>query len=118
MRKVTSNLRTKVLVRDNYTCQYCGSSAEVVDHIVPYSYLQKDGGINNLVSSCSICNLIVSDNVFPSFDKKKEFILGKRSRRRSKRLKDNRNICPDCKRSFKSGKSTLLCDECYEFWTD
>lgn len=53
-------LRFKILSRDKFTCQYCGSSApEVVlevDHIIPKS---KGGGNEetNLVTACKKCNL-------------------------------------------------------------
>ncbi len=52
-------VRWKVLVRDNFTCQYCGGKApEVrleVDHFVPRS---KNGGdtMDNLITSCWECN--------------------------------------------------------------
>lgn len=49
-------LREKVLRRDNYTCQYCGSITDLsVDHIWPRS----KGGKNelcNLITACKSCN--------------------------------------------------------------
>ncbi len=54
------SLRFMVLIRDNFTCQYCGRKApEVilhVDHIIPKS---KNGKtvINNLKTACFECNL-------------------------------------------------------------
>jgi hypothetical protein len=45
----------KVLIRDNYTCAYCGKHARTVDHIQPKSR----GGKNtwmNLISACQPCN--------------------------------------------------------------
>ena len=47
--------RKAVFVRDNYECQYCGSPAENVDHIVPRSR----GGAHtweNVVAACRPCN--------------------------------------------------------------
>jgi 5-methylcytosine-specific restriction endonuclease McrA len=45
----------KVLIRDNYTCAYCGKHAKTVDHIQPKSR----GGKNtwmNLIAACQPCN--------------------------------------------------------------
>ena len=47
--------RKVVLKRDNWTCQYCGSVADQVDHIIP----RHQGGLDlpsNLVAACSVCN--------------------------------------------------------------
>jgi 5-methylcytosine-specific restriction endonuclease McrA len=58
-RRGAGNLRTKVLMRDRYRCQYCGGRpgpAEMtIDHILPRSR----GGRTtpeNLASSCKACN--------------------------------------------------------------
>ncbi len=52
-RKIT---RRAVFARDNWTCQYCGSRANLtVDHVVPRS----KGGLSswdNIVASCAPCN--------------------------------------------------------------
>src|SRR5581483_129726 len=52
-RKIT---RRAVFARDNWTCQYCGSRANLtVDHVVPRS----KGGTSsweNIVASCAPCN--------------------------------------------------------------
>jgi len=48
--------RIAILERDGYICQYCGSPAEHVDHVIP----RCQGGTNepdNLVASCASCNL-------------------------------------------------------------
>jgi len=49
-------VRTIVLERDGYTCQYCGSSQRLhIDHIIPIVR----GGSNafeNLITSCRPCN--------------------------------------------------------------
>jgi 5-methylcytosine-specific restriction endonuclease McrA len=47
--------RRAVLVRDNFECQYCGSPAENVDHVVPRS---RGGGHSwdNVVAACKACN--------------------------------------------------------------
>ena len=47
--------RRGVFARDAYTCQYCGSSAENLDHVVPRSR----GGLHiweNVVAACRRCN--------------------------------------------------------------
>ncbi len=51
--------RKNLLVRDNYTCQYCGrkNSPLTIDHIIP----RERGGKNtweNLVMACIQCNLM------------------------------------------------------------
>jgi len=47
--------REKVLQRDRYTCAYCGSRADTVDHVLPRS---RGGGDTwfNLVAACQPCN--------------------------------------------------------------
>jgi hypothetical protein len=47
--------RVRVLKRDGYICQYCGSEATQVDHVIP----RKAGGshdLDNLVACCAPCN--------------------------------------------------------------
>ncbi len=47
--------RRAVFVRDHHLCQYCGSSAENVDHVIPRSR----GGTHtwdNVVAACKRCN--------------------------------------------------------------
>ncbi|HEY5664029.1 MAG TPA: HNH endonuclease [Ilumatobacter sp.] len=47
--------RRAVLLRDDYRCQYCGSHADSIDHVVPRSR----GGANvwdNLAAACRRCN--------------------------------------------------------------
>lgn len=50
-----------ILIRDDWTCQYCGKYGDTVDHILPKSR----GGLNtwgNLCTSCKPCNGAKSDN--------------------------------------------------------
>jgi 5-methylcytosine-specific restriction endonuclease McrA len=51
--------RTAVMLRDAYTCQYCGESPGryqlTVDHVVPRSRGGKQGW-DNLVTACKRCN--------------------------------------------------------------
>jgi len=47
--------RRAVFARDDWTCQYCGRSAENVDHVIPRS----KGGEHvweNVVAACGRCN--------------------------------------------------------------
>ena len=54
------SLRWQLLLRDNFTCQYCGATPSDgvklhIDHIKPMN----EGGLtdkNNLITSCNICN--------------------------------------------------------------
>ncbi len=43
------------MIRDRYCCQYCGATADSIDHILPVS---RGGGWdwNNLVAACGRCN--------------------------------------------------------------
>lgn len=60
-------LRFFILQRDGFKCHYCGGNPQngyvlQVDHIIPVS----KGGLttkDNLVTSCSLCNLGKSDNL-------------------------------------------------------
>lgn len=47
--------RRAVFVRDHFKCQYCGSAAENVDHVIPRS---RGGGHtwDNVVAACRACN--------------------------------------------------------------
>uniref|UniRef100_A0A6S9XGW0 HNH nuclease domain-containing protein n=1 Tax=Chrysotila carterae TaxID=13221 RepID=A0A6S9XGW0_CHRCT len=46
----------KVLLRDNYRCQYCGAAAATVDHVVPRSKGGEKSWLN-LVACCASCNM-------------------------------------------------------------
>jgi 5-methylcytosine-specific restriction endonuclease McrA len=47
--------RRAIFARDNHRCQYCGASAENIDHVIPRS---KGGphAWDNVVASCRPCN--------------------------------------------------------------
>ena len=45
-----------IMVRDKWACQYCGSPAEHVDHVVPRCQGGADD-LDNLVAACAHCNL-------------------------------------------------------------
>lgn len=49
--------RREIFIRDNYTCQYCGTRTSdlTIDHIIPRSR-GGDHSWENLVSACRTCN--------------------------------------------------------------
>lgn len=52
--------RSAVFARDDHRCQYCGRTAECLDHVVPRS----KGGLHtweNVVACCRPCNLAKAD---------------------------------------------------------
>jgi len=115
-RTLTPRQKEQILERDCYVCAYCLGEAEVVDHVVPWSYSYCDDR-DNLVSSCTTCNQIVSNFVFDNFDEKREFIQATRSGRRwKKRLKRlGPPMCVDCGNVFNeraSGATLFLCPDC------
>lgn len=61
--------RWKVLLRDNFQCQYCGRGAPNVELQVDHIFPSSKGGDNkmeNLVTACRDCNLGKSDKTFNS----------------------------------------------------
>jgi 5-methylcytosine-specific restriction endonuclease McrA len=54
-RRVAAVSRRAVFARDDYRCQYCGSHADSIDHVVPRS---RGGGDvwDNLAAACRPCN--------------------------------------------------------------
>jgi 5-methylcytosine-specific restriction endonuclease McrA len=60
-RSIAVNRRT-VFARDSHHCQYCGSPAESIDHVVPRSR----GGLHaweNVVAACRRCNTRKEDRL-------------------------------------------------------
>jgi len=60
-RQVAVNRRT-VFARDGHHCQYCGSPAESIDHVMPRSR----GGLHawdNVVAACRRCNTRKEDHL-------------------------------------------------------
>ena len=50
--------RNKILARDNYTCYYCGSDADQVDHVIPISKAPElVMSFDNAVACCKRCNV-------------------------------------------------------------
>lgn len=61
--KVPPVNRREVLKRDNYTCQYCGSTRKLtIDHVIPRS---KGGSHSwdNVVAACERCNSAKGDRL-------------------------------------------------------
>lgn len=65
-RSLSKRTRFQVFERDGFTCQYCGKQPPDVvlhvDHIHPFSKGGSDD-MDNLVTSCSDCNLGKSDRI-------------------------------------------------------
>jgi 5-methylcytosine-specific restriction endonuclease McrA len=65
---LSKTVRFKVLVRDHFTCRYCGRSAPQVelhvDHVQPSSRGGSDDP-SNLVAACVDCNLSKNGRVLP-----------------------------------------------------
>jgi 5-methylcytosine-specific restriction endonuclease McrA len=66
--RLPDNLRYSVLVRDNFTCQYCGASPRRgdkvtldADHVVPVAKGGKQLDSTNLITACNRCNSGKSD---------------------------------------------------------
>ena len=77
-RYISVALRTAVMERDGYVCQYCGAPATDCDHVYPLS----NGGtttITNLVAACGVCNSIAGLRVFTEFERKRAFVLARRA---------------------------------------
>lgn len=50
-------IRAAVLIRDNKTCQVCGSTGNEVHHIIPYKDV-KEHRVNNLITLCEYCHIM------------------------------------------------------------
>lgn len=64
---ISKTIRFAILQRDKFTCKYCGNKATEniklhVDHVIPVSKGGTDD-LNNLVTSCSECNIGKSDKI-------------------------------------------------------
>lgn len=47
--------RTGVMIRDQYTCAYCGGQASTIDHVIPVSQRGRSHW-ENTVAACYSCN--------------------------------------------------------------
>jgi len=75
--------------RDNYYCQYCGKDILEsldnwkdgrIDHFIPADFGGSEDD-SNLVTACSHCNEIKSDNIFKSMAEAREYIAKERKER-------------------------------------
>jgi 5-methylcytosine-specific restriction endonuclease McrA len=84
-RKNTFGIANKrnLLVRDNFKCQYCGTTLSMrngtIDHVVPRS----QGGthsLDNTVASCKVCNNLKGDMSLGAFEQKFHMTLANNPR--------------------------------------
>ena len=80
---ISSYMRERILREFKHKCVYCTGTATEVEHVEPYSY-SKDNSEQNLVAACVYCNSVARDIVFESFEKKKDYILTKRTEKAAK----------------------------------
>jgi hypothetical protein len=73
-RPIPESIRRQVFERDDYTCRYCYAPADQIDHIMPVSYL-RDDSLENLVACCRLCNLLCSNKIFNSFNRKRAYLI-------------------------------------------
>ena len=60
-----TKIKQRILRRDGFICQYCGQEANTVDHVIPRRLNGNDSD-DNLLSSCSRCNLSKGGRFFVS----------------------------------------------------
>ena len=114
-RRLTRFHKDTILNRDAHICYYCGGEATVVDHIIPWDWCHDDSP-TNLISACSLCNLIASDMMFDSLDEKRKYISNERKRRR-KKSGAGPFMCNQCGNVFLpcvKNATNFVCSECVE----
>lgn len=93
-------------------CYYCKEEvATTIDHVVPYSW-DADNEIENLVPACGLCNQLANNKMFDSAEHKRQYIIGERKKRASRRA-----ICSECFLPYTylaHSPSLFLCAECYD----
>lgn len=68
--------KSNIFKRDNYKCQYCGSTKNLtIDHVIPTSK-GGDHKWNNVITACKKCNQEKSDLVEPDIPDKFKKDLG------------------------------------------
>ena len=53
------NLRKKVLERDKYMCQICGSNEELQVHHTEYNYKNDKEHLDKLITLCQNCHVFI-----------------------------------------------------------
>lgn len=71
---ISAEVRKLIFAASDGKCFYCGSEAEVIDHIVPVVY-GGSGYISNLVASCDKCNRVAGRRKFHNVEDKRLYIL-------------------------------------------
>lgn len=120
---IPASVREFVYSRDGSSCVYCGNTAQVLDHVVPYS-LTMDNSPDNLVACCRKCNGVAIDYIFNGLWQKREFILAVRTGIEVDKTEipkgrkyRNKCYCMDCKVVYMPralGSTYLLCPQCAE----
>jgi rubrerythrin len=120
---VLDSVRGRVFERFYYLCVYCGDTADVIDHVIPWSYCHTHDE-ENLVASCSVCNEIASDKVFDSLQEKTNYIKAIRSGQKWTRKTNNKKIriyyCTECGVVLHpciNGSTNFLCPSCAKIFT-
>lgn len=84
--------KNEVLERDNWTCRYCGRNLKepafystkrssklikiipTIDHFTPHSF-EGTHQIDNLLSSCNLCNYVKNSKFFDNIEHAKRYIM-------------------------------------------
>lgn len=92
-------------------CYWCNEEGVgCIDHITPVSYGGSDR-FENLVPSCTLCNLLASDKVFLCEDSKRQYLV------RRRRGRQRHYLCSCCGIPFVKNEhvpSYLMCPYCYD----
>ena len=59
VKQLIATQRLRILVRDDYICQYCGKHATTIDHIISATNPNSTNNEKNLVACCFLCNVIL-----------------------------------------------------------
>ncbi len=79
---INRKMREEILRRDGYRCVYCDSRQKPfhIDHVRPVSRGGRDT-MDNLVTSCSACNLAKGDRILPGWTTDSKIAAYRRERR-------------------------------------
>ena len=93
--------RERIRRRYNYRCQYCGRKGKSVDHKDPVS-LSHDNSLDNLILSCSECNIIKSNMPYSLFSKLNDQLINV-----NKKLVKYEDTLASLKEQFQQAKRNL-----------